>query len=421
LRVACEKKENRKLLKRIWAFLKRLLGRGDPPFGDVTAVVACFPDHPAPGGASPSILRTLAREFALCDAWFCSVPGETWPNRNFLHAGTSHGEVDIKLRFHTDRTIFEALNDNGDSARIYHDGPAQGWAFPKLWSPDQSVFRSMDQLWTDVRNRRLPAYAFVEPRHYKLFNGYTNNQHPNNNPKDGRDFLAAEKLICDIYSALIAEPTVWERTLFVVTYDEHGGLYDHEPPPYDPARFANGDHHTDGAYRFSFDVPGPRVPAVLVSPWVTRGRVDSRVYDHTSVIASLRDRFGVSLPPNNRIDRANDFWANVPGPLRPLSDVPEFRCLSHAEINMAAPAAAARGGGFGAPDLDEFQRSLLGLTTMVDQALTLLGAERLEPAEFAAAAAELPIPPTREFRSENELYEYLESVTRRVQPGLELI
>ena len=85
-----------------------------------------------PPGNVP-VLATLAREFAVCSRWFCSVPGETWPNRNFAHAATSDGQTEIEVRPYTNRTIFELLEDHGVDWRIYYDDTPQVWAFPALW------------------------------------------------------------------------------------------------------------------------------------------------------------------------------------------------------------------------------------------------------------------------------------------------
>src|SRR5205807_2981 len=87
--------------------------------------------------ANVPVLSRLAVEFAVCTRWFCSVPGETWPNRNFLHATTSDGETDIDVRFYDNRTIFDVLEAAGHSWRIYYDDTPQVWAFSHLWDTDE--------------------------------------------------------------------------------------------------------------------------------------------------------------------------------------------------------------------------------------------------------------------------------------------
>jgi len=102
--------------------------RGGPPVtGCGPLVMACQPPEHIP------VLSRLASEFAVCTRWFCSMPGETWPNRNFAHAATSDGETAIEIRPYTNRTIFELLEEHGADWRIYHDDTPQVWAFPALW------------------------------------------------------------------------------------------------------------------------------------------------------------------------------------------------------------------------------------------------------------------------------------------------
>jgi len=134
----------------VTSYERKARGLAPPAFGGLLAPLLArrFGGPPKPGttaaGRGPLVMRCqppehvpalsrLALEFAVCDHWFCSVPGETWPNRNFLHAATSDGETNIELRAYTDRTIFELLEDNGHGWRVYHDDTPQLWAFPKLW------------------------------------------------------------------------------------------------------------------------------------------------------------------------------------------------------------------------------------------------------------------------------------------------
>jgi len=286
-----------------------------------------------PPGNVP-VLSTLALEFAVCTRWFCSVPGETWPNRNYFHAATSDGETNIELRPYTDRTIFELLEDNGRGWHIYHDDTPQAWAFPRLWdSPDRHAkWFALDEFARHVRTGQLPAYSFLEPNHRPTLHtldhsplggapDVSNSQHPENNlvseasydeftPGD-TDFGRAESLIADIYEALRAQPEVFERSLFVITYDEHGGFYDHVPPPTGVP--SPGDSHSwlrrlvtglvhKKAAAFDFTLLGPRVPAVVVSPYVAAGKIDDTVRDHASVPSTLRAVFAALAPPLTRRD-----------------------------------------------------------------------------------------------------------------------
>lgn len=295
-RIDAKMKEAEKGLRGIWNWIKRYILRKErQKFNDPADIMKCF-DYPNSPERKVKVLSTLAKEFAVCDHWFCSVPGETWPNRNFAHAATSDGEVNIEIRAYKNRTIYEQLADANLDWAIYHDGPGQSWAFINLWFyKGKTKFKKMEKFYEAVKDDKLPAYSFIEPRHFKLLQGFTNNQHPSNNPKSGQDFYAAEKLICDIYSALIDNQQVWEKTLFVITYDEHGGFFDHQPPPNpDSGKYSDGKVSSEG---FKFDLLGPRVSTVMVSPYIEPNTVDSSVYEHSSIPATIRKIFNVQEGP----------------------------------------------------------------------------------------------------------------------------
>lgn len=382
---------------------------------DPRAIMRCFPTARVP------VLARLAQEFVTCRRWFASAPGETWPNRNYAHAATSHGQVDIKLDFYTDRTIFELLAQQGRSWRIYHDGPAQTWAFPRLWiQPWRHRFKKVDRLFKAIDKDELDHYSFVEPDHgLTPWDRTSSNQHPSNNTdprRKGADFLAAEKLIADVYEALRARPAVFLKTLLVVTYDEHGGFFDHVPPrPTTPP----GDHvwHEGQADEFRFDRLGVRVPTLLISPWLAPG-VDDRVFDHSSVVMSLRQLFAPgSLPLTRRDAEANGFHdlptlAHARDPL-PVVHPAEARGLVERMVlkEMAAEEAVAPQA------LDAFQESLVGLTEEVDRKLSEEAAGG-PPAEPAALWAAQPRVQGR-FRTGRELGAYLEYVTQRLHAAVD--
>jgi phospholipase C len=322
------------------------------------------------------VLSRLALEFAICDRWFCSVPGETWPNRNFLHAATSDGETQIEPRFYDDPTIFELLEEHGRSWHIYHDDTPQVWAFPSLWdTPERHAnWYRFVAFARHVAEGRLPAYSFIEPNHRPPLHmvddvpAASNSQHPENNlctdadydglPDGGdSDFARAEALIATVYEALRANPEVFERTVLLVTYDEHGGFYDHVPPPTDAAAPADRPgwvtrleralwHRNTSA--FDFTVLGPRVPAVLVSPFIRRGTVDHRTHDHACVPATLRELFA----PDARPLTPRDGWAatfrGVVNLDTARTDLPDLS--AYAGVATPVPAEARAGSPeLGAP------------------------------------------------------------------------
>jgi phospholipase C len=289
-----------------------------------------------PSGQVP-VLSQLARDFAVCTRWFCSVPGETWPNRNFLHAATSDGETDIDLRFYDNPTIFELLEQHGKTWHIYYDDTPQVWAFHELWdTPERHAnWYPFPDFLAHAAAGQLPSYSFIEPNHRPplgLINErasaspeVSNNQHPENNlvsdsayaaftPGTATDFARAETLIATIYETLRANQALFERSLLLVTYDEHGGFYDHEPPPTGvPSPGTKQDWGTrighlflrPKAAHFSFEMLGPRVPAVVISPYVPAGTIDDTVRDHSSVPSTVREIFVPGAQPLTARDR----WA----------------------------------------------------------------------------------------------------------------
>ncbi|MGH2788015.1 MAG: alkaline phosphatase family protein [Actinomycetota bacterium] len=283
------------------------------------------------------VLATLAKEFAVCTRWHCSVPGETWPNRCFAHAATSEESVDIEVGFYSAPTIFDLLERNRVGWRIYCDGRAQLWAFRNLWLDDdrRARWRSTRQLVDDIEKNDLATYSFIEPDHHGEDSG---SQHPNNNrpSSKGVDFVRGEQLISQIYSALKKKRDVFSKTMFVITYDEHGGLYDHVPPPTrmpapKPLKRLRLTRRIIAFFierttaRFAFRMLGPRVPTVVVSPLIPRATVDDRVYDHSSIVATVRRLFAPDAPPlTARDEHANTFehLASLSAPRGP-EDLPD--------------------------------------------------------------------------------------------------
>jgi len=369
------------------------------------------------------VLSTLAQEFVTCTNWFCSVPGETWPNRNFAHAGTSDGEVNIVPRFYHNDTIFERIEDAGGSWRVYHQGPAQVWCFPALWPrPFHDRFDDHDDLLDDIANDRLPSYAFVEPDHGLVFRDAldsSNSQHPANNVCKqagddgctGRDLLEGERLLFSIYRALRAAPAVFRKTLLIVTYDEHGGFADQVAPPDDALPPGTGRSSSV----FAFKLLGPRVPTLLISPWIPRGTPDPRRYDHSAIPRNLRQLFAPKSDPlSDREAAANLFLDNLslakarsdlplPTPRTPVLAASEQR-VARSSARLAAPLR----------ELDSFQQSLVDLSLLLDRELRVGRGARTRGATrdaLDAAAA----PAAREFTTEAERQLYLQELVRRFQ------
>jgi phospholipase C len=231
------------------------------------------------------VISALARQFAVCDRWFASAPCQTWPNRFFVHTATANGyqnnmPLHVPFPYEMD-TIYNRLERAGRSWKIYFHDIAQTKTLAKLLLL-ATRFQFYKTFRDDARAGTLPAYSFIEPRYFTLFTEMPNDQHPPHN------VALAEQLIADVYNCLRSGPA-WTKTLFVITYDEHGGCYDHVPPPAAVPPIA------PASIPFNFDRYGVRVPAVVISPYIKAGTVlrppGAVPFDHTSIIATLRKRW----------------------------------------------------------------------------------------------------------------------------------
>lgn len=234
------------------------------------------------------VISALAKNYAICDRWYSSVPSDTWPNRSFVHAGTSNGNVvngnpPNPLDWNVD-TIFNVLEATGMSWKVYCDTalvPSLTYSmFPRLWPYALNRFAHFDDFKEDCRNGSLPRYTFLEPS----FVENPNDEHP------PHDVVAGEQFLFDIWTAVSTSPK-WNKTLLLITYDEHGGTYDHVMPPWGAT--PPDMKSSPGQQGFEFDRLGVRVPMIAISPWIQEGsvfRTDSSVpYDHASIPATLRD------------------------------------------------------------------------------------------------------------------------------------
>jgi len=229
-------------------------------------------------------LHALAENFTICDHWFSSLPGPTWPNRLFVHSGTSLGRVTMpegimnaNLHWYDQPTTYDRLNERRIPWKIYFGDVPQSLVLVHQWAPRNMInYHHMQRFYEDVggRESEFPAYVFIEPTYYPPG---TNDDHPPHDVMDG------ERLIADVYNALRANEDLWRSTLLVILYDEHGGFYDHVSPP----ATVPPDHHQE---EFAFDRLGVRVPALLVSPYAAKGVVNT-VFDHTSLLKYLLDKW----------------------------------------------------------------------------------------------------------------------------------
>ncbi len=277
--------------------------KGDVELGK--NIMQCFDSARIPA------ITTLAREFVLCDHWHASVPGPTWLNRFYAHAATSDGvSRDDATHSYDMQTIFDLLEQNGCTWNVYYGDIPQCILLHRT-AEKLSHLKRFHRFYDDLQDGALASYSFIEPRFIDFHQWKATDQHP---PHDVR---MGEYLIAEVYDALRAS-AYWEKCLLVVLYDEHGGFYDHVPPP-DHVPNPDGKIATDPP--FDFTRLGVRVPAILVSPWVEKGQVDSTVYEHASIPATLRVLFNLPASLTARDQAANTF-ENILSLRTPRSDTP---------------------------------------------------------------------------------------------------
>ncbi len=270
------------------------------------------------------ILSGLAKNYAVCDHWYCSAPTETLPNRAFTHFGTSDGNLYDEVHSYSGTSIFMHLANHGKSWGIFgNNGKPLTLSFcedipsaTKLKNgstieqplPNGCKTGSFDDFVTALETGTLPDYTFLEP----IWGKDGNSQHPNYN------VAAGEQYLLQIYNA-VKSSTYWEDTLLVITYDEHGGCYDHVTPPNGAASPA-----VSKAFGFQFDRFGVRVPAVLISPWIQAGTVHRTTgdvpFDHTSILATLEEMF--DLPALTARDKVAPHLLDVATLSEPRNDDP---------------------------------------------------------------------------------------------------
>lgn len=266
-------------------------------------IMQCFTNEQIP------VLSTLAKEFAVFDHWNCSVPSQTWCNRAFWHAATSGGKVinpldeygscwltkifDDFVEMHSwikkvwsKETIFDLLDKKNIPWNIYsHIWPL---SLTALVHGDKYVWgtKTFDDFISDAAAGSLPKYSFLEPQF--LFRH--NDMHPFTESK--KDLPATlnlgEKLILDVYNAIRTSPHR-DKTLFIISFDEHGGCYDHVPPPCSAVPPGTGK----GQMGFRFNRPGIRVPTVMISSWIQPNTIINDDFEHTSFIRTLSDEWGL--------------------------------------------------------------------------------------------------------------------------------
>ncbi len=311
--------------------------------GFVSNFVSRVPNEPADtpmrcfDPANLPVLNALAREFVICDYWFASHPGPTWPNRFFVHAASPSDEAQVDspstwrllgLKTTTgpfnfrNGTIYYRLAGRGLNHKIYQatNCPQVSGISPNPPGNDTVVFDlvPLDSLQQDLQDPNFDAsYIFIEPDYGPqgpICNTVLeNDMHP---PSDVRD---GEALVKQVYESIRNSP-VWNQSVFIVVFDEHGGFYDHVADERRQWASSPNDGAVDQTYNYQFNHLGVRVPALIISPWVGRNVIDHTTYDHTSILASVEKLFDLRWL-TGRDAEANNFL-EVFSQVEPRADTP---------------------------------------------------------------------------------------------------
>jgi phospholipase C len=233
------------------------------------------------------VFNWLASEFAIFDRFFSSVPGPTWPNRMFALTGTSMGNTDVSVwmnniqgKFFPQKTLYQQLDESGYTWKNYYNDTPWELMLEYVVEHPGNV-QSLDSFFYDCENSQLPSFSWINPRSgMNITTGIGSNDfHPTH------DVNSAEEYMKTIYEALRASPQ-WEKTLFLITFDEHGGFYDHVVPP-DQNIPTPGDNTPPSPVNFTFDRLGIRIPTLAISPWINKGTVISAPREQSKVRSTI--------------------------------------------------------------------------------------------------------------------------------------
>jgi phospholipase C len=252
----------------------------------------------------------LASTFTVANRWFCSAPCQTVPNRRFMLAGTAYGAIATDVAILTDGpppngTIFDRLDSHGISWRNYFTDLPATIVIPSVVEHHPLHLRPLPSFFADCASGDLPAVSFVDPEAGALsLLGTALARLPllgkigvelsalGGSEEEPQDMYYGEAWAQRVVEAVLRSPA-WPRTLLVYLYDEHGGYYDHVPPPPAIAPDAIAPRLGPGDVPGGYDRYGVRVPAVIASPYARPRAVSDVVYDHTSVLATIEARWNL--------------------------------------------------------------------------------------------------------------------------------
>ncbi len=304
--------------------------------GNMGGFVADYAHHREDEGGKPGdvmghytakqvpVYDDLAKNFLICQRWFAAHPGPTFPNRFYTLTGRLNRDADGRFEFDNPhgsdfapsftRTIFDHLTEHGVSWHYYENGYCFLRMFERFTFDEEFIVKEgIKRFEADAKAGKLPSVSFIDPDFIDVPPG--NDDGPPANVADG------QHLVGRIVNAVIESPN-WKKTLLVITYDEHGGFFDHVPPP--------AAIPVSGINEY-----GVRVPTFVVSPWVDQKSVNNTLFDHTSIAKTIARRFMSAKPPDmgERMAGANDLSAVLRSTVR--TDRPSIRVPPRPTQNVA--------------------------------------------------------------------------------------
>ncbi|KAH9603845.1 hypothetical protein KSS87_005965 [Heliosperma pusillum] len=319
-------------------------------------------------GFKPNLLpiyTELANQFAVMDRWFASVPASTQPNRFYVHSATSHGaQSNVRkdlINGFPQKTIFDSLDENDLTFGVYYQNiPAT--LFYKSLRKIKHITKFHNfalKFKLHARLGKLPNYVVIEQRYFDTDLLPGNDDHPSHDVAEGQKFVK------EVYETLRSSPQ-WKEMALLITYDEHGGFYDHVPTPVSGVPNPDGIIGPDPWY-FQFDRLGVRVPTLLISPWIDKGTVirkpdgptPTSEFEHSSIPATVKRLF--NLKSNFLTKR--DAWAGSFEKYFNLRDTPRDDCPEKLpEVKRALRPFGAREDA----KLSEFQVELIQLASQLN-------------------------------------------------------
>lgn len=300
-------------------------------------------------------ISTLAKNFAVFDKYFCSVPGPTFPNRFYFQSGTSRGmtvtsNMTTLIPGGPQTSIFDVMKSNNMTWRTYFEDLPDALVLrnQRTWHDITTNVRWYEDFARDCKRGDLPNYTWLSPRFYAFFGKPARDQHPDH------DVVLGEELVKEVYEAVRNSP-LWEKTLLIVTYDEHGGFYDHVSPPQDNVPSPDGIVGGQGTiHEFNFTRLGVRVPFIAISPYIKHQVVSwpkdapAKQFEHSSMYATLRRLYGFPEELTKRTAFAAPFDFLLDELDEPRTDCPTTipspkPSLSHAQRSVLEAAQEVNG------------------------------------------------------------------------------